>query len=60
MKKITIKKKTMIWILLNVGIAMFILMSITIYYLVPILNSGVAYLRKLVEEFIRLFISMVN
>jgi len=50
------KKRTMIWILLNVGVVIFILTSITFYYLVPATNSGIDYLRKLAEEFIRLFI----
>ena len=56
MKKITIKKRTIIWILLNVGVVVFIIMSLTIYYLVPVAESGADYLRKLIEEFVRLFI----
>ena len=50
------KKKTIVWILLNIGVVIFILMSITVYYLVPAAKSGADYLRKLVEEFLRLFI----
>ena len=50
------KKRTIIWILLNVGVVVFIIMSLTIYYLVPATKSGADYLRKLIEEFVRLFI----
>ena len=56
MKKITMKKRTIIWILLNVGVVVFIIMSLTIYYLVPVAKSGADYLRKIAEEFVRLFI----
>jgi len=51
-----VKKKAMVWILLNIGVVIFILMSIIFYYLIPVAGSIMDYLRKAVEEILRLFL----
>jgi len=48
-------KKTLIWILINIGIVVFCFMSIIIYYLVPAAESGADYIQQLIENFIDLF-----
>lgn len=55
-KKWNMKKRTIFLILLNVGLVVFVFMSLTFYYMMPTAESVINYLRKLVEEFIRLFV----
>ena len=49
------RKKTLIWVLLNLGVVVFVIMSIIIYYLVPAATSGAEWFRNIVEQLINIF-----